>query len=70
VWEWTSTNLVVTDDSGREVCGDMLLKGVRGGAFDTYFSAQATSDFRTGLSCLARTKNTGLRLAADVPAGA
>jgi iron(II)-dependent oxidoreductase len=70
VWEWTSSDLDLTDESGRPIVGDMLMKGVRGGAFDTYFTAQATSQFRSGLPCLARTQNTGFRLAMDVAAGA
>ncbi|MFT4570503.1 MAG: iron(II)-dependent oxidoreductase [Hyphomicrobiaceae bacterium] len=66
VWEWTSSDLEITDESGRLIVGDMLMKGVRGGAFDTYFAAQATSQFRSGLPCLARAANTGFRLAMDV----
>lgn len=70
VWEWTSSDLEINDDSGHSIVGDMLMKGVRGGAFDTYFTAQATSHFRTGLPCLARTQNTGFRLAMDAATGA
>jgi iron(II)-dependent oxidoreductase len=70
VWEWTSSDLDLLDELGNPILGDMLMKGVRGGAFDTYFTAQATSHFRSGLPCLSRTHNTGFRLAMDVAAGA
>jgi len=66
VWEWTAADYTVTDNEGRPVIGDMLLKVIRGGAFDTYFPAQATSSFRTGLAALVRAHNVGFRLAWDV----
>lgn len=66
VWEWTSSDFACTDSSGRQVVGDMLMKVIRGGAFDTYFPWQATSTFRTGVPCLGRTNNTGFRCAMDV----
>lgn len=69
VWEWTASDFEVTDDQGRPVVGDMLMKSVRGGAYDTYFPAQATSCFRTGLASLVRAHNTGVRCALD-PGGA
>ena len=65
VWEWTSSDFEITDEKGRPVVGDMLMKSIRGGSFDTYFSCQATSHFRTGLACLARTHNTGFRCVLD-----
>lgn len=63
VWEWTASEFNVTDRHGRPIIGDMLMKSVRGGAFDTYFASQATSFFRTGLAALARVHNTGFRCA-------
>ena len=66
VWEWTSSEFNVTDDEGNRVVGDMLMKAIRGGAFDTYFSAQATSLFRTGLASLARCHNIGFRCVLDL----
>lgn len=66
VWEWTSTDYDVIDECGRIVVGDMLLKDVRGGAFDTYFPSQATSCFRTGLTSLARAHNVGFRCVLDL----
>jgi hypothetical protein len=44
----------------------MMMKSLRGGAFDTYFPAQATGSFRTGLAALARAHNVGFRCAMDV----
>lgn len=66
VWEWTDTEYAVNDDYGRPVVGEMPMHVVRGGAFDTYFEAQATSHFRTGQIALARTHNTGFRCAMDL----
>lgn len=66
VWEWTASDFEVTDDQGRPVVGDMLMKSIRGGAFDTYFPAQATSCFRTGLASLVRAHNVGFRCALDI----
>ena len=67
VWEWTESDYTVTDTEGGMVVGDMLLKEIRGGAFDTYFSSQATSHFRTGLNVLSRVHNVGFRCAMDLP---
>jgi len=66
VWEWTCSDFEVTDEQGRPVVGDMLMISVRGGAFDTYFTSQATSSFRTGLACMIRAHNVGFRCALDV----
>lgn len=61
VWEWTASDFDVLDEDGKPVLGDMLMKAIRGGAFDTYFPAQASSGFRTGLACLIRAHNVGFR---------
>lgn len=66
VWEWTASNYEISDDCGRQVVGDMLMKEIRGGAYDTYFAAQATSCFRTGLASLARMHNVGFRCVVDL----
>jgi iron(II)-dependent oxidoreductase len=66
VWEWTDTEYAVNDDRGRPIVGEMPMHVVRGGAFDTYFEAQATAHFRTGQIALARTHNTGFRCAMDL----
>jgi iron(II)-dependent oxidoreductase len=65
VWEWTEGDFMVTDKDGRPIVGDMLMKVIRGGAFDTYFPSQATSSFRTGLNVLFRMHNVGFRCALD-----
>ncbi|HYC56284.1 MAG TPA: SUMF1/EgtB/PvdO family nonheme iron enzyme [Candidatus Binatia bacterium] len=65
VWEWTSSDLELTDEDGTPLIGDMLMKAIRGGAYDTYFPCQATSTFRTGLACLSRTHNVGFRCVLD-----
>jgi iron(II)-dependent oxidoreductase len=66
VWEWTDGDFEVSDDEGHPVLGDMLLKSIRGGAFDTYFTSQATSSFRTGAASLTRAHNIGFRCAIDL----
>lgn len=66
VWEWTDTEFLVTDDESRPIVGEMPMHVIRGGAFDTYFEAQASSHFRTGQIALARTNNTGFRCAMDL----
>ncbi|UCG15214.1 MAG: formylglycine-generating enzyme family protein [Phycisphaerales bacterium] len=66
VWQWNSSDFEVTDVAGRAVLGEMPMKGLRGGAFDTYFESQATSGFRTGLIALARTHNVSFRCAMDL----
>jgi len=65
VWEWTDSDFECTDDRGRQIVGEMLLKCIRGGSFDTYFPWQATAVFRSGLACLARAMNVGVRCALD-----
>lgn len=66
VWEWTDSDFDVIDDHGRQVVGDMLMKEIRGGAFDTYFPTQAASVFRSGIAALARTHNVGVRCVVDL----
>jgi len=63
VWEWTASDFSARDDEGREVRTDYLAKCIRGGAFDTFFECQATSEFRTGQNPLARKHNIGFRCA-------
>lgn len=67
VWEWTATDFDMKAEEGRPVVGDMLMKCIRGGAYDTYFPWQATAAFRTGAICLARSHNIGFRCALDAP---
>ena len=65
VWEWCDSDFELTDERGNPVVGDMLMRVIRGGAFDTYFAAQATSTFRTGAAALTRSNNIGFRCAMD-----
>ena len=66
VWEWTGSDFEITDDENHPIIGDMLMKSIRGGAFDTYFPVQATSTFRTGSPSVSRTHNVSFRCAMDV----
>lgn len=66
IWEWTACEFNVTDNSGNTIVGDMRMSAIRGGAFDTYFPAQAAGVFRTGLVNLARAHNVGFRCATDL----
>lgn len=66
VWEWTSGDFGY-DDCDSPALGDprspAVMKSIRGGAFDTYFDAQATCQFRSGDHPLARKHNIGFRCA-------
>ncbi len=68
VWEWTDSDFVASDTQGQALVADMVLKSIRGGAYDTYFRSQATSLFRTGIVGLARSHNIGIRCALDLSA--
>ncbi len=63
VWEWTSTNFGVWEPTAVRLESDIPLKSLRGGAFDTYFDAQAQCQFQSGDSPLARKHNIGFRCA-------
>ena len=66
VWEWTSTNFGVWEPATLRLETEMPLKSLRGGAFDTYFDAQATSFFQSGDNPLVRRHNIGFRCAVGV----
>ena len=66
VWEWTASDYEVSDEAGRTVVGNMLMKEIRGGAFSTYFASQATGCFRTGLATLVRAQDVGFRCVLDL----
>jgi iron(II)-dependent oxidoreductase len=67
VWEWLSTEFqIIEDQSSAPIVGEMPMRSIRGGAFDTYFESQCVSTFRTGQLALGRTYNIGFRLACDV----
>lgn len=60
VWEWMSQPF---GNGGERIETDVPLKSLRGGAFDTYFDTQATSQFQSGENPLARKHNVGFRCA-------
>ena len=66
VWEWTNGNFRGVDGPAGELVFESPMKSLRGGAFDTYFDSQATCEFQSGDSPLARKRNIGFRLAIGV----
>ncbi len=66
-WEWTASEFQIRDGDDRPVLGEMPMRAIRGGAFDTYFESQATSLFRTGQITMGRTHHTGFRCALGLP---
>lgn len=61
VWEWMADDLGAWDDPHDRLETDEPMKSLRGGAFDTYFESQATCQFQSGDSLLARRRNIGFR---------
>jgi gamma-glutamyl hercynylcysteine S-oxide synthase len=64
VWEWTANTLETETieeeaDRGR----GLLLKTIRGGAYDTYFEHQANCQFASGENPISRKHNIGFRCA-------
>lgn len=66
VWEWTSSNFGAFAQFDDELVLPSVLKGVRGGAFDTYFEAHATCQFQSGEDPTARLPNIGFRCAVSL----
>jgi len=66
VWEWTAGNYDGTCHPSGDLSFDTPLKSVRGGAYDTYFDNQASCQFQSGDSALARRRNIGFRVALGV----
>ncbi len=64
VWEWTSSDFGCWDPSQLRLETEVPMKSLRGGAYDTYFEAQAQAQFQSGDSPLARKENIGFRCAA------
>jgi iron(II)-dependent oxidoreductase len=60
-WEWTSSTFGNWEPAGRKIETTMPLKAIRGGAFDTYFDLQASCQFQSGETPLARKHNIGFR---------
>lgn len=63
VWEWMSNDFEPLDYDGTLLEVALPMKGIRGGAFDTYFDQQATCQFSSGENRLARKHNIGFRCA-------
>ena len=63
VWEWTTTDFVPKDETGRSLLLAAPMKTIRGGAFDTYFDQQATCHFQSGDTLMKRKHNIGFRCA-------
>ncbi|REK18372.1 MAG: hypothetical protein DWQ42_20290 [Planctomycetota bacterium] len=70
VWEWAATpfqlprgETVPAGAAAPVASGEVPMKSIRGGAFDTYFDAQATCQFKSGEQVLARKHNIGFRCA-------
>ena len=63
VWEWTTSDFGVWDASARQLQTATVMKSIRGGAFDTYFETQATTQFQSGECPTLRKRNIGFRCA-------
>ncbi len=63
VWEWTAADFINGDHPLGELILPSPMKSIRGGAFDTFFDAQATCQFQSGESPLRRRHNIGFRCA-------
>jgi iron(II)-dependent oxidoreductase len=66
VWEWTADEFLWVATAADKDAEPTLLKTVRGGAFDTYFDNQATSQFASGENPLGRKHNVGFRCALGI----
>jgi len=67
VWEWTASSLDVDPTAEEDMHGkQVLLKSIRGGAFDTYFENQANCQFASGENPISRKHNIGFRCALSV----
>jgi iron(II)-dependent oxidoreductase len=63
VWEWTSSTFGAWEPATRKIETVVPMKSIRGGAFDTYYDAQAHCQFQSGESPLSRKHNIGFRCA-------
>ncbi|HKD35401.1 MAG TPA: SUMF1/EgtB/PvdO family nonheme iron enzyme, partial [Pirellulales bacterium] len=63
VWEWTTDDFLWIAALMDQESQEPLLKTIRGGAFDTYFDNQATSQFASGEIPIGRKHNIGFRCA-------
>lgn len=60
-WEWTADDFLWVAALADQQTSQPLMKTIRGGAFDTYFDNQATSQFASGENPLSRKHNIGFR---------
>jgi iron(II)-dependent oxidoreductase len=63
VWEWTADPFGLWHNWSTTGGDGEGMRSLRGGAFDTYFESQATCQFQSGDSPLARKHNIGFRCA-------
>ncbi len=66
VWEWIVDDFHPEHILPENATLEVPLKGIHGGAFDTYFDNQATCQFQSGENVLGRRHNIGFRLAISV----
>ena len=66
VWEWNFDDFQSERILPENAILEEPLKGIHGGAFDTYFDNQATCQFQSGENALSRRHNIGFRLAISV----
>jgi len=66
VWEWTAGDFRKNNHPEGDFVLESPMKNIRGGAFDTYFANQATCQFHSGESLMARKANVGMRLALGI----
>jgi len=66
VWEWMRGSFAPPELPGEHWLLEAPMKGIRGGAFDTYFDNQATCQFQSAEAAIARKRNIGFRCAVGV----
>jgi len=66
VWEWMFDDFAVAETTRGDIEFNSPMKSLRGGAFDTYFSTQAASQFQSGEGLMHRKHNVGFRCAIQV----
>ena len=66
VWEWVDSCFAEVEFEGHMANIEEPLGEIRGGAFDTYLTSQASCVFRSGQNLLNRVSNVGFRCAAGL----
>lgn len=66
VWEWTATRFGEPGATRDRFVLPAPMMCLRGGAYDTYFESQATSQFQSGEPLMSRRHNIGFRCALGV----